>query len=63
MFEGTFDDWENCFFSFPDDSSEEDKLNQIYKWAKDTGVRLTGKKWIVEINPFKPISRLWFIKH
>jgi hypothetical protein len=37
LFEGTLDQWEDCFFSFPDGSSEEDKLSQIRYYCKDNG--------------------------
>lgn len=33
LFEGTLEQWEDCFFAFPESFSTEDKLSQIESFA------------------------------
>lgn len=35
FFEGTFEQFEDCYFSFPDASSLENKIAAVKSWATD----------------------------
>jgi hypothetical protein len=37
LFEGTLEQWEDCFFSFPNDFTTDDKLAQIQDFCHSSG--------------------------
>lgn len=50
IFEGTFEQFEDCFFSFPDDLSTEDKLLEIKDWCQEQKYSFS---WSYELTPYQ----------
>ena len=40
VFEGNFDQFEDCFFSFEEGSDEDDKIEQIEEWCLEEDFEL-----------------------
>lgn len=50
LFEGTCNQFEDCFFSFPDDLSIEDKLTAIEDWCMKEKYSFS---WSYELTPYQ----------
>lgn len=50
IFEGTFEQFEDCFFSFPDGLSTKDKLSEIEDWYQEQKYTFS---WSYELTPYQ----------
>lgn len=50
MFEGTCDQFEDCFFSFPDDLTIEEKLSEVKDWCNKEGYTFS---WSYDLTPYQ----------
>lgn len=57
MFEGTCEQFEDCFFSFPNDLTIEEKLSEIEDWCKKERYTFS---WSYELTPYqKADGSIW----